>query len=331
MKRLWAATGVFFFFLTTSGSSQAAERLRAVSGGFGSAIHAVLWVADSRNLFQKYGLEVEYIAISSGTVAMQTVLAGETQIDFSTGALAITANLEGADVTIIAGGLNFFPYNLIARPPMRSPEDIKGKTMAISRFGSATEYAAHAALQKIGLTANDVKIIQVGGNTERFAALVSGAVQTAMLIEPQSTMAIKNFAMNSLIDMAATGTPFPQNSFMVKRSYLAANHDKVVRFMKGAIEGLYVLKRDKKLALQLIKKYLRVEEEDAAIGYDYYIDKYGEGILSLPAREGMQFVISQIANRNPKAKGQTPENLKLLDPSVLQEIKKSGFVEKVKH
>ncbi len=119
---------------------------------------------------------------------------------------------------------------------------------------------------------------------------------------------------------------------MVRRSYLAENRARVTNFMKAVIEGLYVLKREKAAAIRVIKRYLRIDEDEmAAIGYDYYLVQHGEDILTLPDRRGLEMVIADAAKTNPKAKGQTPESLRLLDPSVLDEIKKSGFVEKVKH
>jgi hypothetical protein len=100
--------------------------------------------------------------------------------------------------------------------------------------------------------------------------------------------------------------------------------------MKAVFEGYYTLKNDKALALQLIKKYIRVNDEDATIGYDYYLAKYGDGVMVLPDRKGLEFIISQVAATNTKAKGQTPESLRLLDASVLDEIKKSGFLDRFK-
>jgi hypothetical protein len=100
--------------------------------------------------------------------------------------------------------------------------------------------------------------------------------------------------------------------------------------MKAVIEGLYMLKKDRTLGLQLIKRYLRVDDEMAGIGYDYYLAKHGDGILNLPDRRGLELVIEQVARENPKAKGQTVESLKLVEPGILAEIKKSGFLEKAK-
>jgi ABC-type nitrate/sulfonate/bicarbonate transport system substrate-binding protein len=150
-----------------------------------------------------------------------------------------------------------------------------------------------------------------------------------MFNEPQATIAVRKFGMQALIDLMESKTPFPQNCFIVKRSYLEANREKVGNFMKAVVEAIYLLKKDRRLALRLIKKYIRVSDEEAALGYDYYL-AHSEGILELPDRRGLQFVIDETAKTNPKAAGQTPESLKLLEPAVLDELKKSGFVERAK-
>ena len=124
--------------------------------------------------------------------------------------------------------------------------------------------------------------------------------------------------------------PFPQNCFIVRRSYLTANRGKIVNAMKAIIEGYFMVKNDKALGLQLIKKYIRVDGEDANISYDYYLARYGDGVTVMPDRKGLEFILSQLVATNPKAKGQTPESLRLLDSSVLDEIKKSGFIDKFK-
>jgi NitT/TauT family transport system substrate-binding protein len=308
----------------------AQEKFRVASGGFSTAIHSVVWAAYEKKIFQKYGLQGEYLALESGTPAMQALLANEVQIVFTTGALAITANLQGADTTVIAGGINFIPNKLLVRPEIKRPEDLKGRRIAISRFGSASDYATQVALEKIGINPKDVTIVQVGGNLTRFAALMNGTIHATLLAEPLTTMGIRDHKMSSLIDLAESGVPFPQNCFIVRRSYLAANRAKIVNAMKAIIEGYFMVKNDKSLGLQLIKKYIRVEGEDANISYNYYLAKYGDGVMVMPDRRGLEFILSQLVPTNPKAKGQTVESLRLLDASVLDEIKKSGFVDKFK-
>jgi NitT/TauT family transport system substrate-binding protein len=313
-----------------AGQVMAQDKFRVASGGFSTAIHAVAWAAYEKRIFQKYGLEGEYLALESGTSAMQALLANELQVVFTTGALAITANLQGADTTIIAGGINFIPNKLLVRPEIKRPEDLKGKRIAISRFGSASDYATQVALEKIGVNPKDVTIVQAGGNLTRYAALMNGTIHGTLLAEPLTTMGIRQHKMNSLIDLAESGVPFPQNCFIVRRNYLEANRAKVVNAMRAIIEGYFMVRNDKALGLQLIKKYIRVDGEDANISYDYYLAKHGHGVLVMPDRKGLEFILSQLVSTNAKAKGQTPESLRLLDSSVLEEIRKSGFIDKFK-
>ncbi|HEV8341947.1 MAG TPA: ABC transporter substrate-binding protein [Candidatus Binatia bacterium] len=330
MKRIFW-TGVIVFIILTGQSVSAADKLRAASGGFGTAINAIVPATYHLGVFKKYGLDIEYIALDSGTLGMQTLLANEIQVLFTTGALPVTSNLQGGDVTIIAGGINFFPFKLIVRPEIKAPEDLKGKTVAISRFGSASDFAAVAALEKLGVNPKQTTMMQLGGNPSRLAGLAGGSVQATVFSEPYASVAVKKFGMREILDLADSGIPFPQNCFMVRRSYLEQNRSKVVNFMKGVIEGLYALKKEKAATIKVIKKYLRIDDDEmAAIGYDYYLVKHGDGILTLPDRKGLEFVIAEVARTNPKAKGQTPESLRLLEPNVLEEVKKSGFVEKVK-
>jgi NitT/TauT family transport system substrate-binding protein len=297
---------VLAVFLSGAGAGEnaAQDKFRVASGGFSTAVHAVVWAAYERKIFQKYGLEGEYLALESGTPAMQALLANELQIVFTTGALAITANLQGADTTIIAGGMNFIPNKLLVRPEIKRPEDLKGRRIGISRFGSASDYATQVALEKLGVNPKDVTIVQVGGNMTRYAALMNGTVHGTLLAEPLTTMGIREHKMNSLIDLAESGVPFPQNCFIVRRSYLEANRSKVVNGMKAIIEGYFAVKNDKALGLQLIKKYIRVDGEDANISYEYYLAKHGSDVMVMPDRKGLDLFCRrwQPPPRKPKAR-----------------------------
>ena len=308
-----------------------AQRMRAASGGL-SIIHSLLWVTYEQKLLKKYGVDLEYIAIENGTVGMQALLANEAQFLFSTSSLAVNANLRGSDVAVVAGGLNFIPDKLIVRPEIAKPEDLAGKRLAISRFGSSSETSAKLTLEKVGVKPESVSLIQLGGVSTRQAALMAGQVQATVLSDPQATAATAA-GMKLWVDLSDAKWGLPRicfNCFMAKRSFLDANRDNASNFLKAVIEGLYLLKKDKPLGVRLIKKYLRLSDEAASIGYDFYIAKHGEGMLSLPERRGMEFIIAEVAKSNPAAIKATPESLRLVEPSLLDEIKKSGFVERLK-
>lgn len=329
MKRMVSLIALPMLLFAGLGNAQT-QRFRAANGGFGTAINAILPGAYHAKIFQKYGLEAEYIALESGTLGMQTLLANEVQVLFTTGALAVTANLQGGDSTIIAGGINFFPFKLIVRPEVKSAVDLHGKKLAISRFGSASDYAAQLAVEKLGGDPRQVTMLQLGGNPSRLAAMLSGTAHATVFSEPFASVAVKQ-GMRSLLDLAESGVPFPQNTFIVRRSLLAEKRPMIVNAMKASIETLYLLKKDRKFAREVLKRYLRIDDDAMIdIGIDYYLTKHGDGVLTLPDRKGLEFVIADTAKTNPKAKGQTPESLRVLDSSVLDEIRKSGFIEKVK-
>jgi ABC-type nitrate/sulfonate/bicarbonate transport system substrate-binding protein len=330
VNRIRIITVFVVLLLQPHGIAKATDALRAASGGFTTAIHAVLWAAYEEKLFPKYGLDVEYLALNSGRLGMQMLLSDEVKVLFSTGVTVVSTNLQKGDLAIIAGGLNFFPTKLIARPEIKRPADLKGKILAVGGFGAANHMALLVALEKLGVNPKEVTIIQVAGAAAQIGALSKGAIQGLMFNEPQATIAIKKFGMQPLIDLMESKTPFPQNCFIVKRSYLEAHREQVTNFMRAVVEAIYLVKKDRPLALRLIKKYIRVSDEEAAIGYDYYLAQHAEGILELPDRRGLQFVIDETAKTNPKAASQTPESLHLTESSVLDELKRSGFVDRMK-
>jgi len=319
--RSWIAGFVLFAWPT---AATAAEKIRVATGGL-AASSAAVWGALQTKAFQKYGLEAEYIIIDNGTVAGQALLAGELQYLISTGALAITANVKGGDLTIIGGIINFIPFQLISRPEIKSAEDLKGKKVAISRFGSASDFAAREALKKLRLDpAKDAAIIQVGGQSARYTALAQNSVQAAVFNEPLSTLTVKKQKMNLLADLANLDLPFPNTDYLVRREYLQTHRPQVISFMKAIIEGMRSLRTNRSLGIQVIQKYLKINDaEEAGIAYDYYVGQHMREIPDVPPRVALSSAIDQILG---KKDGVTPESLKLIDGSILEEIVKSGFV-----
>jgi NitT/TauT family transport system substrate-binding protein len=310
-------------------SADCAEKIR-VGGGGVTPMHSVIWVAQQEGLFKKYGMEVEYLAPNSGTLGVQMLLSGESQFLFSTGALAVTANLQGADIAMITGGFNLFAFKVIGRPEIKSVQDLRGKKISISQFGSATDFAVQAALEKFGVDPKQVTVLQLGGSTNRVAALTNGSTDASLFTEPYASSVLKNYKTNLLLDMADAGMVYPQSCLMVKRSYMDANRERTINFVKAIVEGMYLAKRDKASTIKAIKKYIRADDETYGIGYEYFLGKHAEGLVVMPDRKGVELVIAQTAKSNPKAKSQTIETLRVLDPSILDELKRSGFIDKVR-
>lgn len=305
-------------------SGIAAEKIRIATGGL-AASSAAVWAGLETKSFQKHGLEPEYIIIDNGTVSGQALLAGELQYLVSTGALAIAANLKGGDLTIIGGIINFIPFQLIGRPEVKTADDLRGKKVAISRFGSASEFAAREALKKLRLDpAKDTTILQVGGQAARFTALTQNAVQAAVFNEPLSTLTVTKHKMNLLADLANLDLPFPNTDYIVRREHLQSHRTQGVSFMKAILEGMQAIKTNRALGIHAIQKYLKMNSaEEAGIAYDYYVGQKMGQIPDIPSRAALLAGIEQTLG---KKEGVTPESLKLTDRSILEEIIKSGFV-----
>jgi ABC-type nitrate/sulfonate/bicarbonate transport system substrate-binding protein len=120
MKRLSLAVLLSVSLCAGLRPALALDFMRVASGGFTTAIHAVLWAAYEEKLFKKYGLDVEYLALNSGRLGMQMLLSDEIGVLFSTGVTVVTTNLQKGDLAIIAGGLNFFPTKLVVRPEIKN-------------------------------------------------------------------------------------------------------------------------------------------------------------------------------------------------------------------
>src|SRR5258706_13994549 len=106
---------LFAILVVGSSLAFAAEKMR-VSGGGMTPLHSIIWVANQEGLFKKYGMDVEYLVMNSGTLGVQTLLSNDSQFLFSTGALAVTANLQCADIPMITGGFILFAFKLLGRP-----------------------------------------------------------------------------------------------------------------------------------------------------------------------------------------------------------------------
>src|SRR5438093_6819539 len=186
MRRPWLGVALILFLYPPRAPLAAAENLRAASGGFTTAIHAVLWAAYEEKIFKKYGLDVEYLALNTGRLGMQMLLSDDVQVLFSTGVTVVSTNLQKGDLAIIGGGLNFFPTKLVTRPEIKKAADLKGKTLAVGGFGAANHMALLVALEKLGVNPKEVSIIQVAGGAAQLTALAKGAIFGLMFNEPQS-------------------------------------------------------------------------------------------------------------------------------------------------
>jgi ABC-type nitrate/sulfonate/bicarbonate transport system substrate-binding protein len=239
----------------------------------------------------------------------------------------INANVTGADFTGLTATLNTFVFKIIASPELKKPEQLKGKKVGISRLGGASDFSIRYALAHWGLVPEkDVALIQVGGEPEEVLALQNKAVDAVILSEPFATAATRAGAV-VLADLSQLGVKYTMHGFGTRKSFIQSNRDVVIRFMRAYLEGIYVFKTNKDVALNVLKKYTRMD--DLSLVQTSY-DEMSQRLIRrvpYPDREGIQTIIDQLAKTRPQMKNLNPNDF--IDPSILKEIEDSGFVKKL--
>ena len=305
-----------------------AEPLRVGIPGL-SAEFAPVWAANDRGLLKKYGFESEIIAMQGGTQLAQAVIGASIPIAVMGGAY-LTAAVRGADLVMIATHMDKFPYSLIVKPNIKKVEDLKGTKLAISRFGSSSDAGLRVALQKLGLNPDkDVTILQVGGQTERFAALKAGTVDGTVVIPPLSGAA-QRLGYNALINMTELGIPYPQEGVVVSRQMIGSRRETVIRFLKAYIEGVKELKTDKEFAIAVMAKHLRLDrKKDREALEDSFKEVVIEQMLKIPSinLEAIKVGLDLLGKDKPARASSNPRDY--VDGSLMQELVKSGFTEQL--
>src|SRR5512139_1517537 len=201
-----------------------------------SATQGAMWVAEERGLFKKYGIDPEIIVIGGGASrVVSALLAGEIQFSVGGGDAVIRAALRGADTVLAFSPMNRGLQRLIVRPDIRTPEELKGKRVSITRFGSAGHWAFQLFVKKWGMRPEDFQLVQLEASPAMFANLEKGGTEGAVLTMPSFFVAEEK-GFRTLADPAEMDLYYLQNSVDSTRSYLKAHRAQAIRFARGLME-----------------------------------------------------------------------------------------------
>ncbi|MBI2999357.1 MAG: ABC transporter substrate-binding protein [Deltaproteobacteria bacterium] len=290
-----------------------------------SGSQAPPWIAREAGIFRKYGLEVEVIAMPSGVEGMNALIAGEVLFLQIAGGTTVSAAVGGADVTIIATTLGTLVQSLVARPEIEKAEQLRGKSVGISRFGTSIDTGARLALRHFGLIPEkDVAIVQIGAMESIVPAMQGNRVQAGILSYPAITRA-KKLGHRVLLDIASLGIPYASTGVTTRAKLIREDPDLVRRYTAAQVEAIARMKKDRNFTMAVMGKYLRASDPELlSETYDIYAQKYLMGV-PLPTVEAVRPVLEELAPRNPKAKDQDPR--KFFDDSFVRELQASGFID----
>jgi NitT/TauT family transport system substrate-binding protein len=284
---------------------------------------AAYWLAKEAKIFEKHRLDVDVVLIESGVTTVQALTAGETQIAMGGGTVAVSSNLAGSDIVSIASIESRMPYALLAQKEIKSIEQLKGKRLAVSRFGSASDLAARLILQRYGLTPDkDVTILQTGGTSTRLSALSKRSVDCTVLT-PEFFSIGKKAGFTILVDPTQYDIPFPQLEVITSRAYLKAQPEVITRYMRAIVEGIYMVKQNPEPSIRALSKYLKIDDRETLEEvYKLYKEIYPQ--IPQPSPAAIQTQLTWMAEKDPRAKAAKPEQF--IDGTIMREIEKSGFV-----
>jgi NitT/TauT family transport system substrate-binding protein len=306
-----------------------AEAIRVGIPGL-SAEFAPVWAARDKGLLKKYNLDTEVIAMQGGTQLVQAMIGGS--LDFAVmGGAYLTGAVKGADLVMVATHMDKFPYSLIVKPAIKRAEDLKGTKLAISRFGSSSDAGLRVSLQRSGINPDkDVTILQVGGQTERYAALKAGVVDGTVVIPPLSGAAAQRAGFNEIFNMTKLGIPYPQEGVVASRQYIAKRRDTLLRFLKGFVEAVRDLKADKEFAIAVLAKHLRMDpKKDREALEDSFQEVVIEQMLKIPNPnlEAVKMGIELLGKERPAKSSGDPKDY--VDMTLMAELEKAGFLQSV--
>jgi len=315
-------SGLFAALLFVAPSAARADKpvMIGVAGPAVSIIYAYL--AQDAGLWRKYGIDARVILFESGSTLAQVARAGEVSFAINSGPTVIAARSQGADSIMVAATVNTLPYSLITAKTITNWNQLRGKKVGISRFGSGTDTAIRLVLKKFGLDPmKDLVILQGGTQPSRLQAILAGALD-GTLVSPPLDLTAKKQGLNILVNIAELGIPYPQLVIETTERYNREHPQVVKNFLKGFIAGINYAAANKEETKKTITKYLKTDDPeilDATYRSFLQVTDYS----AIPNLEGIRNAMDEVASRVPAVKGKKPEDF--VDIKFLKELEKEGF------
>lgn len=290
-----------------------------------SASNWIPWIAKEAKIYEKNGLDVELILLRGSGQTSAAIVSGSIFAAPVTTPTVMLADLGGADLVTVAHTVPGVQTKLLVRPEIKRPEDLKGKRVGISSFGSLGDFLERYIMRKYGLEpGRDVILISVGGPPEVLQALMSGAIDGGDLSYPTNARAEKQ-GFKVLWD-ARKEVVYPSMSVVTRRKNIQEDRDTVMRLVRSHVEGIAYFKTHKDFSLKVLSKYLKVNDRELLEG-SYEIFKQDFISVPYPIMKGLEATYDYVAGTRPEIRARKPEEF--MDPSFIAELDKSGFIKKL--
>lgn len=281
----------------------------SISAGQGS-----IWIPQEEGLFAKEGLTVKLVYIRTGSTNAQALVSNEVQFGHFSAIAALQAWSQGIDLVWLGTTTNSLVFTLLTHPSIRTPQDLRGKTVAITRPGSAADFSARIALKSMNVDFASVKFLPLGDVPAILASLEAGIVQAGALPPPFSTVARKK-GYHPMVFIPSLKEKFTLAGIVAMRSYVENNPQVCRSFMKAVTEGAALYKNNPEVSLRALRRYMKTDDlEMVRAGYKEYEDAISSP--PVPDFRGLESVKEFLAAQSPKIREMKLENF--VDESCLR-------------
>src|SRR6266480_2568612 len=310
--------------VSTLYAAQPLTKVVMTTGSF-SEREAAMYVAQDQGFFRRYGIELTFVQVRNGPVGMAAIASGETQLhEGSATAAVLGAAAEGLDLIFVAGMINKLIGNIIASPKIKSPADLKGKTIAVTSASGGSWMFTTLALEYWGLDAkrDGISFRILGDESVRSQALLNETVAATHLGYTFSAPLIGR-GFTNLADLAKLPIPFQSTGVLTTRRFMNASPEVVEGVLRGIVDSLQFIAQpeNKQAVLKSLMKGLRLQKVDQAVeGYDSLGGIYERKIY--PRADGVRNVIRLLGLTNEKIRKLKAEDL--VDDRFVKKLEKEG-------
>lgn len=285
-----------------------------------------LWIAKEQGIFRKYGIEAELVFIIAGR-AMQAMLAGQVPVGLVGGTHVVNANTGGGDFTMVLGLENRLDYYFLAKPTIKSGEDLKGKKVGIGTPAGSASMAAYVALDHLGLVPrrDNIVLLGIGGVPERMSSLRSGTVD-ATVLSPEIGQQVLGEGYRMLVDLGKENVEFQSSGLVYSRAWMKSNSQLVENITRATVEGVAFIHRpgNKEIVMKSLGRNLRLSKPDQiAKAYQGLVDALPK--RPCPSMEGMNAVVKLMVQHGINTKASTLKAEEQLDMTFCKKFEDSGF------
>ena len=272
-----------------------------------------IWMAKEIGAFDRNGLQAELVHISSGATAIQALVGGSVHAALGASNAVVAAIIKGAPIIAVGSNTSRPGMQLWVQPDIQRAEQLQGKTLAITRFGSTSDFVTRLIMRKLNLEGK-AELRQFGGVVEADVGFRAGQAEGRVSSQAPGPKA------KMLVDAAELGIPFSMNLLAVSNDFYRRSPKTVERIVASYIEGIAALKTRKAQGFKVLEKYMGQRGGSAEQHYEF-VTKYLD-VTPRVDSAAIETVLEMVGQKSPP-------KVQLFDNTIVDRLSQEGFIDRL--